>query len=312
MSAFMLRLIALWMAVSLCLTASAAEKVFEFNRFKLNEPPDGFRNTVTGPGKPGDWKIVGDRVLSTFPAIPGKGPEYTEQSVLGQFSQERIDDRFPLLIYDEEVFDDFVLQTRFKIIGGQDEQMAGIAFRIKNEKNYYYIRGSALGGTFAFFRVMNGQLASPVTTKVAIQTNVWHDLLINCKGNEIRASLNGQELLLVYVRDQPLVDGKLGFWTKSDSLALFDRTRITYTPKEMLAQKLINEALDTYPRVRQLKIFASRDGQPGPCVIAGNNPAEIGHPAQEVEKNVIASSAIYYGKEKDSVLVTLPFHDANG
>ena len=47
-------------------------------------------------------------------------------------------------------------------------------------------------------------------------------------------------------------------------------------------------------------------------MIAGTNPNEIGRPAQAVERDVIARSAIYYGKENDYVLVTFPLHDANG
>jgi hypothetical protein len=253
---------------------------------------------------------VADRTRSALPPIPGQAPEYTETSVLGQLSQQRIDEHYPLLIYEGEVFDDFVLRTRFKITAGQDEQMAGIAFRIKDDKNYYYIRASALPGTFAFFRFANGQLNSRVSANVPVATNVWHDLVIDCKGNEIRGSFDGTELLLVLVRDQPLNIGKLGFWTKSDSAALFGKTTITYIPKVILAQKLVNDALGHYPRLQQLKIFASRDGVP--CLIAGTNPQEIGHPAAQVEKDVIAKGAIFYGKEKDSVLVTFPLHDANG
>jgi len=283
------------------LTAPAAQKVFDFDRLNLTEA--GFRSSVAGEGKAGDWKIVPDR----------------EHMVLGQFSQQRLDNHFSLLIYDTELFDDFVLNTRFKIVAGQDEQMAGIAFRIHDEKNFYYIRASApgaeghpVGREIAFFRVINGQLVGRVTAAASIQTNVWNDLRIECKADEIRAALNGQELLMVIIREQKFGAGKIGFWTKSDSIALFDRTTITYEPKEMLAQKLIKEALERYPRVRQLKIFANRDGKPELSVIAGSNPADIGHPGKEVEKDVIARNAIYYGVESDSVLVTFPLHDANG
>src|SRR6185503_5769933 len=290
MSAAMLRLSILLMAGAL--TASAAEKIFDFNQLNLTEA--GFRCTLAGEGKAGDWKIIADPITATIPA-PGKAPQSTEHRVLAQLSQQHLDNHFPLLIYDKELFDDFVLHTRFKILAGKDEQMAGIAFRIRDEKNFYYIRASAPGAEghpagreLAFFRVMNGQLVGRITAAAAIQTNVWNDLRIECKADEIRAALNGQELLMVIIREHRFGAGKLGFWTKSDSVALFDRTTITYEPKEMLAQKLIKEALDRYPRVKQLKIFANRDGAPELAVIAGSNPADIGHPGQAVEKDVIA------------------------
>jgi hypothetical protein len=278
------------------LSATADEKIFDFSTQKLNEPPEGFRSTLTGFGKAGDWKIILDR----------------EQSVLGQLAQERIETHFPLLVFDGEIFDDFVLQTRLKLVGGQDEQMAGIAFRIRDEKNYYYIRASALGDTFAFFRVINGELSSPVSSKFNFETNVWYDLVIDCKANEIHASLGRKELLLVVVRDAPLSSGKVGFWTKSDSVSYFGRTKITYSPRQILAQKIVRDTLTKYPRLRGINIFAAAEGKPEARLVAGTNPAEIGRLAQALENDVIARGAIYYGKENDSVLVTFPLHDVNG
>ena len=64
--------------------------------------PEGFRSTVTGRGKPGDWQVLLDRTVSAFPALPHKGPEYADQSVLAQLSHERIDDHFPLLVFEDE------------------------------------------------------------------------------------------------------------------------------------------------------------------------------------------------------------------
>jgi len=302
----------LLIALLLCGTVAASEKVFDFSRFKLNEPPEGFRSVLTGSGKPGDWRIVLDRVPSGLPALPGRPPAYAEQSVLAQLSRERVDERFPMLLFEGETFDDFSLQTQFKLVGGVDEQMAGIAFRVQDEKNYYYIRASGLGDTFSFFRVANGQLASPVSSKYTFETNVWYNLKIESRGNEFRASINGKELLLVIIREAPLPAGKLGFWTKSDSVSYFGQTRIHYTPHQILAQQLIDESLKKFPRLQGLKIFAALGGRTDPEVIAGTNPAEIGRPGQAVEKDVIARSAIYYGKEEDSVLVTMPLHDANG
>jgi len=308
----MLRAISLLLALSLELGANAAEIVLDFSQFRLHETPEGFRSVLTGRGKPGDWQVVLDRAPSAFPALPNKAPELVEQSVLGQLSRERVDDRFPMLVYDGEIFDDFVFHTRIKLVGGQDEQMAGIAFRIQDEKNYYYIRASGIGDTFGFFRVTNGELGSPVSSKYTFETNVWYELSIDCKGNEIHAAINGKELLLVVVRDAVWLSGKLGFWTKSDSVSYFGQTRISYIPKQTLAQKLINETVKKYPRLQGLKIFAALQGKADPCVIAGTNPNEIGRPAQAVERDVIARSAIYYGKENDYVLVTFPLHDANG
>jgi hypothetical protein len=308
----MLRGVVLAIIILCSLRGNAAEKLIDFSRSKLNEPPEGFRSLVTGNGKPGDWKILLDRAPSALPPVPGRSQTVADQSVLAQLSPERIDDHFPVLVYDDDLFDDFSLQTQIKMVGGVDEQMAGVAFHFQDAKNYCYIRASALGDTFSFFRVADGQLVSPVSSKYTFETNVWYKLAIDCRGNEIRASINEKELLLVVVRDAPLAPGKIGFWTKSDSVSFFGPTRITYTPRQTLAQQLIDDSLKRYPRLQGLKIFAAPDGKSAPRVIAGTNPTDIGRPGQAVEKDVIARSAIYYGKEEDSVLVTLPLHDANG
>src|SRR6185503_8412072 len=40
------------------LPGAAAERHFDFSGARLNEPPPGFRSTVSGNGAPGEWKIV--------------------------------------------------------------------------------------------------------------------------------------------------------------------------------------------------------------------------------------------------------------
>src|SRR5580765_6483409 len=140
----------------------AAELYFDFSSFKLNEAPPGFRSTVFGTGNPGDWKIILDEVPSAMPAISPNGPSMAKRPVLAQLSRDRTDEHFPLLIWDQETLGDFTLNTRFKLVEGQEEQMAGLAFRIQDEKNYYYIRASGLGNTFNFFKIVDGVRSAPI------------------------------------------------------------------------------------------------------------------------------------------------------
>src|SRR5262252_11138991 len=92
--------------------------------------PPGFRSTVTGLGKPGEWKTVLVEVpplLEPLSPKPDNTPSTTKRAVLAQVSQDPTDERFPLLIYDNETFGDFTFTTRFKTVSGKAEQMAGIA-----------------------------------------------------------------------------------------------------------------------------------------------------------------------------------------
>ena len=102
----------------------AAERHFDFSGAKANESPAGFRSVVTGEGKPGEWKVIADETSSGVAATNATASLVIKHQVLAQLSQDSTDEHFPLLIFDGEVFNDFVLTTRFKTVGGDREQMA--------------------------------------------------------------------------------------------------------------------------------------------------------------------------------------------
>src|SRR5262245_41430008 len=225
----------------LVLTGLAAEKKFDFGLYQEGNLPPGFRSSVTGKGKPGEWQIVLDEVPPQLAPINPDAPVRTKRGVLAQLAQDPTDEHFPLLIYEGETFDDFTLTTRFKTMRGVMEQMAGIAFRIQNESNYYVLRASSLGNTFKFYKVINGQRGSIIGPEIEIPSGVWHELGIECKGNSIHCLLNGKEAMPP-LTDSSFIRGKIGFWTKSDSVSYFSDTRIVYTPRQPPAQQLVREA----------------------------------------------------------------------
>lgn len=294
-----------------------AERVFDWRDTKLNERPASFESVLSGRGLPGDWKIIFDEAPSPFGEISLKGAGRNVRPVLAQLSRDRTDERYPMLVLDE-AFTDFALKTEFKIVDGMEEQMAGIAFRIQDERNYYYIRASALGQNVNFFKVQNGQLIGPVGTKAEVQKGAWQELSIQCRGNEIRWSLAtaGVTNAGMTLRDNTYSDGKIAFWTKSDSVSYFGETRITYTPRENLAQLLVRDTIKKYPRLRSIRIFApSAIGATATNtvkIVASTDPAEVGKPAQKEAVDVIARGVIYHGEDKGNVLVTMPLRDSNG
>src|SRR5438445_106256 len=184
---------------AICLTglfALGAELRFDFGDFKENQTPAGFRSAVTGQGKLGDWKVILDDVppmlapLTTNLPPATVGGVVTKRPVLAQLSQDPTDEHFPLLVYTNENFGDFTLTTRFKIVDGKEEQMAGVAFCVQDENNYCYIRASSLGSSFSFFIYQKGQRVSgPIGSKVEISRGEWHEMKIECKGNDINGYL---------------------------------------------------------------------------------------------------------------------------
>jgi hypothetical protein len=232
----------------------------------------------TGSGPPGDWQVVLDDVPTLFPAVSAKSTSSPKRRVLAQLSTDPTANRFPLLVYQDEALEDFTLTTSFKLVGGKTEQMAGVAFRIQDENNYYYIRASALGTNLTFFKVVRGELRSPVSSRVEIPVGRWHELKIECGGNQFRAALNGKELLLVTDTGgtNAYAKGRIGFWTKSDSVSYFADARLSFSTKEPFAQVLVRDSLRLYPRLVGLRIYTQPAEGATPVVIASGNSDELG------------------------------------
>ena len=298
-----------WLSALLFLAsfARAADHTFDFS--SVGHSPRDFLSTVSGDGPSGDWRIIDDPAEST--ANQPRSSVTVQHPVLAQLSGDPTDERFPLLIYQPEIFDDFTLTTRFKTVSGTTEQMAGLAFRYQDEKNYYVVRASSLGNSFVFYKFVQGVRSNPIGIQINIPTNTWHELAVQCLGNEIRCRLNGRELFPA-LTDNSFTEGRVGFWTKSDSLSYFRDARIVYSPKVPAAKTLVDDVMTRYPRLAGIKISAPPAANSQPRVLASSNPDEIGQPGTDVDTDVLAKGAIFYGKDKKFSEVAVPIRDRNG
>jgi len=173
------------------------------------------------------------------------------------------------------------------------------------------VRASSLGNTFRFYKVVNGLRGPLIGPEAPVKPGVWHDLTIECKGNEIRFLFDGKELIPM-LTDNSFARGKIGFWTKSDSVSYFADTTITYTPHEPPAQAIVRDALKSYPRLLGLEVYVLAPDPNKPRLIGSKDPKAIGKIGGHAEQDVIARNVTYYGKGKSSVEVTMPLHDRNG
>lgn len=297
--------------VALSLSASGAELRFDFAGVPTGKTPTNFHSVAAGAGKPGDWRVEMDEVPPTLAPLTPQAPSVARRAMLGQFAQDATDEHFPMLVFDGETFTDFTLTTKFKIVSGQTEQMAGIAFRVQDEKNFYVIRANALNRNVRFYKVVNGVRSTPIGPEVDVPKGVWHELKISCKGNEIRAWLNGRETI------PPLMDmsfraGKIAFWTKSDSVSYFTDTVITYKPKIPLAQTLVQDMMTKYPRILALKVYMLDGEKKETRVIASKEAKDVGQTGGKYELATIEKGEIYYAKAKDHLEMVMPLRDRNG
>lgn len=303
-----------FLALTLALVAlpmHAAEHLFDFSADALNQSPPGFRSLVVGQGKPGDWKVILQEVPPLLKPLTPEAPRVTRHAVLAQLAREPIERHFPLLIYEADTYGDFKLKTRFKIAGGALEQMAGIVFHYQNASNFFVVYADALGNAFRCTKMVDGEWKPPIGPAMEVSKGTWHSLTVQCDGTRIVCSLDGKEAikLIDSADNRP---GKIGFWTRADSVCYFADTKLTYTPQENPAQTLVRQTLEDYSRLLGLKIYAVAAGGKRPVVIASKDAKDLGKPGGKAEEDVIKRGVVYYGKTRHAVSVTVPLRNRNG
>lgn len=303
--------ILIWLfSATLVVSLSAAELQFNFGDATEGGTPPNFSAALFGTGQPPVWKIVTDELPSAFAPLTDKAQVVTRHGVLAQTSQDSSDEHFPLCVYDGDIFRDFKFTTRFKIVSGVAEQMAGIVFRYQNASNFYVVRASALGRNVRFYKVVNGLRSDPLGPEINVTAGQWHKLAVQCEGNQISIFYD-DHLVLPPLGDNSFAEGKLGFWTKSDSVSYFADSQVTYTPRVPAAQAVINSLLEKQPRILDLRIYTATATN-ATHVIASKALAEVGQPGTDAELAAIQDGTVSFGQKDGTDMLCLPLHDRNG
>lgn len=134
---------------------------------------------------------------------------------------------FPFAVAkDVDDFREGEIRFRFKAIAGRIDQGAGIIFDVKPNGDYLILRANALEGNLVLFKYVHGKRSSVEWVRDApTPTAVWHDLKVSVKGKRISGFLDGR-LLLEHDWTEP-VSGKVGVWSKADSVVYFDDFAVT-------------------------------------------------------------------------------------
>jgi hypothetical protein len=203
-------------------TVSAQTTTIDFNNDKAGEAPTGFSTALTGRGRPGKWVVIKDD------ASPNQG------NVLAQTDADRTDYRFPVCIYDALTAKDVDVSMKFKPVSGRGDQGAGIVWRYQNQDNYYIVRANALEGNVVLYKVENGKRTDlPLVgkgrtygMKQKVPSGQWSTLRVTAKGDLFEVYYNGNKLY--DVKDETFKEaGKVGLWTKADSVIYFDDLQIS-------------------------------------------------------------------------------------
>jgi hypothetical protein len=113
---------------------------------------------------------------------------------------------------------------QFKPVSGQDDQAAGIIFRVQDSNNYYIFRANALENNVMFFLYASGQRSILKRSSVHVPSGKWQELKVEVVGNVFHGFLDGR--LVAEVTDGSYKAGKVGLWTKADSVTCFDNVRV--------------------------------------------------------------------------------------
>jgi 3-keto-disaccharide hydrolase len=194
--------------------AGAAEAItLDFDASAVGILPTGFSGAVTGGGGPASWVVVED-----FTAPSGG-------KVLAQTSTDKTSFRFPLCVYEGFTASDVTVSVNFKSISGTVDQAAGLVARYRDKDNYYVVRANALENNVRLYKVERGNRKQFAGANVRVPSGEWQTLALEVKGTHFWVLLN--DTLLFEADDATFKNaGKVGLWTKADSVTYFDDLRV--------------------------------------------------------------------------------------
>jgi hypothetical protein len=181
----------------------------DFEAVAIGEAPPGFTTALTGGGSPPRWAVLED---ASAPA---------GSRVLAETSRDRTDTRFPLAVLDGFEARDVAVAVRFRPVDGRVDQAAGLVVRYRDARNYYVVRANALEDNVRLYRVLDGRRIQFAGADAPVPRNRWQSLGFRVEGKRFEVLLEGRPLFTA--TDRTFAGpGRVGMWTKADSLTHFD------------------------------------------------------------------------------------------
>lgn len=184
--------------------SSSSSATITFDNAEPGKPPAGWTAGQTGSGQ-AKWTVVPD---VTAPSKP---------NVLKQSGTAA----YPVCIKDDTSITDGFVEVKFKPVSGKDDQAGGVLWRAKDVNNYYVARANALEDNVTVYYTIKGRRTERKRANMKVASNQWHTLRVAFQGAHFTVTLDGMKAL--EWDDDTFKDaGKVGVWTKADSVTLFD------------------------------------------------------------------------------------------
>ena len=206
--------LSLVIVLGVAVVTHAETRRIDFSQDATDQPPRGFEfGHTAGVGKPGRWVVQADG----------------GNKVLAQTDADSTRSRFPVAVLSDVNAADVDLSVRFKPISGRIDQAAGLVWRYQNQDNYYIVRANALEDNVVLYKVEGGKRTDlPLKgegrtygKKSDVPAGQWSTLRVVASGQRFEVYFNGTKLY--EVEDTTFSNaGKVGVWTKADSVTQFD------------------------------------------------------------------------------------------
>jgi hypothetical protein len=226
-------ILALMLAALAAPQAFAAPATQNFDTETVGAEPKSFAAAV------GNWVVVddsGNKRLSVNGAKWSSGQSSAgladkARALYGERYAEFLDNvqayaYFPIAVMNEVAdFREGTITVRFKGIAGRIDQAAGILFDVKPNGDYLALRANALEDNLVLWKYEKGRRSSVKWVRsTPTPSGQWHELKLVVAGSKVEGWLNGKSVLS-HDLGRP-VAGRVGLWSKADSVVYFDDFRV--------------------------------------------------------------------------------------
>jgi hypothetical protein len=194
----------LFAAIVIAAAPLAQMITMDFEKDQIGKPPAGWTATQTGSGH-AMWSVEKDDTA------PGKSNVLKQSGVA----------TYPICLKDDTSIKDGSVEVKFKPMSGKEDQAGGLIWRAKDSNNYYVARANALEDNVTIYHTINGRRTEKKRTSMKVASNQWHSLRVDFQNSHFTVTLDGRKAL--EWDDETFKDaGKVGVWTKADSVTEFD------------------------------------------------------------------------------------------
>jgi predicted peroxiredoxin len=186
------------------LITSASAATVNFDDAKVGEAPAGWTATYTGSGE-AKWTIEKD---DTAPS---------KSNILKQSGEAT----YPVCLKNQTNLKDGFVEVKFKAVSGKEDQAGGVIWRAKDADNYYIARANALEDNVTIYHTVKGSRVAFKNVNHKVKPGAWHTLRVKFQGNHFTVTFDGKKVIEA-TDDSFSEAGKVGVWTKADSVTLFD------------------------------------------------------------------------------------------